>query len=322
MGFWVDAFHPGFKSPDEAARLVEDAASAGANALFVQARRRGDSYYTDSPEPPAQDPAYAPGFDALRYLTAKAHARGIEVHAWFVVYPLWPVAFAPPLDPRHLWHRHGPRAEGTGMWMSIGSKGEIGGSLDPGHPGVQRYLADLIVDPVSKYDIDGVHLDYVRYSEDADHGWNPTSVERFRRLAGGEGSPAPNDPAWAAFRRDQVTRLVREVYLRSIAAKPSIKVSAALISWGNGPANDAGWRSTDAYARVFQDWRSWMEEGILDLAIPMHYFREPANASFLDRWLAFARDRQFNRRYVAGLAPYLNSIPDSMAQTRRALSTG
>ena len=318
--FWADAFHAGFKNPAEIDEMVDNVARARGNAIFMQVRRRADSYYVRTVEVPAQDAAYSPNFDALDYLIRAAHARGIEVHAWFVVYPLWLAGSAPPRNPEHLFHKHGPNATGDDMWMSISAAGNIGGSLDPGHPEVLRYLAEVITDPVRHYDLDGIHLDYIRYSEDADYGWNPKAVDRFQRLENRTGSPLAADPAWAEFRRRQVTSLVRQVYLRAVERKPSIKVSAALISWGNGPVSDTAFLSTDAYRRVFQNWRGWMEEGILDLGIPMHYFREAANASFLDRWLEFAKDRQFRRRYLAGLAPYLNSIPESLAQIQRALT--
>lgn len=320
--FWADAFHSGYKSPSEIEQLVEDLGRARANAIFVQARRRADSYYLTTPEVPAQDATYSPRFDALQYLIERAHAKGIEVHAWFVVYPLWPTTIAPPVNPEHLWYKHGPRAQGEDMWMQISSTGAIGGALDPGHPAVQRYLAEVITEPVRHYSIDGIHLDYIRYSEDADYGWNPVSVERFNRLEGRSGQPVPRDAAWSEFRRRQVTALMRQVYLRALEIRPAVKVSAALISWGNGPQSDAAFRSSDAYATVFQDWRSWLEEGILDLAMPMHYFREPANAAFLERWVDFARSRQFNRLYVPGLGVYLNSIDDTMRQLTRVLAPG
>jgi len=320
--YWLDAFHDGYKSPAHVDQMIEDVIRSKANAIFVQMRRRADSYYVKSLEVPAQDATYSRSFDALQYIVERAHARGIEVHAWFIVYPLWPTTIAPPLDPDHLWHKHGPRAQGDDMWMSISSTGAIGGGLDPGHTAVQRYLAEVITDPIRHYDIDGVHLDYIRYSEDANYGWNPRSIERFSRLELRDGRPLANDPAWSDFRRRQVTEFVRQIYLRSLALKPSIKVSAALISWGNGPGSDSAFRATDAYARVFQDWRSWIEEGILDIAMPMHYFRDSSNASFLDRWLEFVRDRQFKRRYLPGLAIYLNPIADSISQIRRAITSG
>ncbi len=320
--FWVDAFNRGFKNPSEIEELIDNAIAAKANAIFMQARRRGDVYYLRSNEPPAQDVTYNPRFDALDYLIDRSHARGLEVHAWFVMTRLWTSA-APPLDPRHVWNLHGPNAQGDDYWLTQTSAGMAGNSLDPGHPAAFQHMADLVVDAVSNYSIDGVHLDYIRYPEDADYGWNPTAVARFNRWEGRSGQPARTDAAWAEFRRRQVTQLVRQIYLRSIAIRPSIKVSAAVITWGSGPSGDdldAAYRRLDAYSRVFQDWRGWLEEGILDLAMPMNYFNEARNGAFLDRWLSFARERQYRRAVLTGLGVYLNPIEASIQQLRRVFT--
>lgn len=318
--FWVDAFNRGFKNPAEIEELVENCASAKVNAIFMQARRRGDVYFLKSNEPPAQDTTYSPSFDALEYLIERAHSRGIEVHAWFVVTRLW-TSPAPPADPRHVYHAHGPNAQGDDFWMTVSSAGAIGNSLDLGHPAAAQYLADLIVNVARDYPaVDGLHLDYIRYPEDADYGWNPTAVARFLREEKRMEPPVRGEPRWSEFRRRQVTQLVRQIYLRATEIKPTVRLSAAVITWGNGPVNDAGFRSSDAYSRVFQDWRSWLEEGILDIAMPMNYFVESRNASFLDRWMEFAKDRQFKRAVMIGLGNYLNPIPDTLAQLKRVSS--
>lgn len=310
--FWADAFRVGFKTPEQVDRLIADVQLARCNAVFIEVRLDGYSYYLRSLEPPHQDREYSKGFDALEYAIYKAHEIGIEVHAWFPVYPLWRSA-RPPEDDRHIWYRHGPAAEGRDMWMTLSSTGGISTSLDPGHPDALRYLADVIVDPVRHYDLDGVHLDYVRYPETAAFGYNPVALERFERSG---------LTSFAEFRRRQVTDLVRQVSLRVHAIKPIVVVSAAVITWGNGPVNDTGYRALDAYSRVFQDWRGWLEEGLIDLAMPMSYFREPANSGFLTRWLDYYKDRQYNRRIFAGLGSYLNSIADSKLQIDRVRERG
>src|SRR6478672_2377567 len=71
---WVDAFHDGFKTPQQVDELVAWARAANLNALFVQVRRRGDAYFSKSIEPRAEDPDFALGFDALQYLIERAHA--------------------------------------------------------------------------------------------------------------------------------------------------------------------------------------------------------------------------------------------------------
>src|SRR5437899_11619511 len=78
---WVDGFHAGFRTPQEADQLVADAVAAHLNLLIVQVRRRGDSFYTHSIEPAVEDDPYRPDFDALGYLLNKAHAAGLQVHA-------------------------------------------------------------------------------------------------------------------------------------------------------------------------------------------------------------------------------------------------
>src|SRR5262245_50224842 len=96
---WVDAFHDGFKTPQQVDDLVAWARAANLNALFVQVRRRGDAYFSKSIEPRAEDPDFAPGFDALQYLIDRAHAgaQPLQVHAWMATLPIWGVRDAPPL---------------------------------------------------------------------------------------------------------------------------------------------------------------------------------------------------------------------------------
>ncbi len=328
---WADAFNPGFKSPGEADQLIEHAAATRSNALFVQMRRRGDTYFRRSIEPPAADPDYSPSFDALEYLVRRAHERNIEVHAWVVVGPAWRDRLGAPPDARHVWNRHGPSASGDSMWLTVNDRGEtamrLNGSaeasysLDLGHPDAARYLAEVILEPLKNYDIDGIHLDYIRYPEyPGDWGRNPVSLARFQRLHNRAGAPDTGDPQWEQFRRDQVTALMRQIYVRAHALKPRVKVSAALITWGDGPATPDAFPKTPAYNRAFQDWPAWLAEGILDLAIPMNYFREATHAASLDRWLEFEKDHQYSRAVVPGLGVYLNSPEQAMAQVKRALS--
>ena len=328
---WADAFNPGFKTPAEADQLIEHAAATRSNALFVQMRRRGDTYFRHPVEPPAADPAYSPSFDALEYLVRRAHERKIEVHAWMVVGPAWRNRLGAPPDARHVWNRHGPSASGDAMWLTVNdrgetamrlnSKAEASYSLDLGHPEAARYLADVILEPLKHYDIDGIHLDYIRYPEyPGDWGHNPVSAARFQRLHNRAGTPDIGDARWDQFRRDQVTALMRQIYIRAHALKPRAKVSAALITWGDGPATPDAFPKTPAYNRAFQDWPSWLAEGILDLAIPMNYFREATHAASLDRWLEVREGCRHNRAVVPGLGIYLNTPKQSLAQAKRALA--
>jgi uncharacterized lipoprotein YddW (UPF0748 family) len=329
---WVDAFHDGIKSPAQVQKLVMDARRANINTLVVQVRRRGDVYYQGGPEPLASDqPA---NYDALRTVLDAAHngSPRLEVQAWLPVYPIWSNRASPPADPNHVFNRHGPNAQGDDNWMMTRDDGESwandGYWLDPGHPAVQAYLIDLATDLVRRYDVDGLALDRIRYYEgakpnggpDRRWGYNATSVMRFDWQTGRSGQPDPNDPAWNSYRRDRVTDYLRELRASVLAVRPEVKVSAAVLPTGRGPASDADWANTLAYGFIFQDWRAWLEWGLLDQAFVMNYSRE-SNANevaWFDQWLAFERTHTYGRQVVPTLGIYLNQPGDTVKQIRRA----
>ncbi|MFN8524851.1 MAG: family 10 glycosylhydrolase [Chloroflexota bacterium] len=330
-GLWVDAYHDGFKTRAQADRLLADARRANINALFVQIRRRGDAFYTRSLEPRADDSSLAADFDPLDYLIQQAHGGTprMEIHAWIVALPIWGDRDRSPRSSVHAFTQHGPNAPGRENWISLRDDGQAWGDsyyLDPGHPDAARYTADIVRSIVREYDVDGIHLDRIRYFEgesDRRWGYNPTSIERFNARFGRSGRPEPNDAQWSQWRRDQVTALVRRIYLEAYAERSSVRVSAAVIPWGAGPRSRADWERTAAYANVFQDWRGWLEQGILDLAVPMNYFRESSGqGAWLDNWLEFQRENAYDRQVASGLGAYMNGAADSVAQIRRSLSAG
>src|ERR687888_437112 len=120
---WIDAFHDGFKSPEQVDQLVGWAREAHVNALFVQVRRRGDAYYLRSAEPRTEDPDLTPGFDALQYLIDRAHQgpQRLQVHAWLATLPVWNKRATPPLDPRHVFNQHGPESDDP--WLMLRDDG-------------------------------------------------------------------------------------------------------------------------------------------------------------------------------------------------------
>lgn len=315
-GFWVDAFNPGFKTPQEVTKLIADAKRANANAIVAQVRRRGDAFYASSIEPRAKDPNLAAGFDPLQDLIAKAHAAGLQVHAWMVTLP---VTGSTSNDPSHVWQKHGPNAPGRDNWAMFTYDGQSQGYLDPGHPDAVDYTVSVYLDLLKRYDVDGVQLDYVRYGG-PDWGYNPTAIARFNQQMKRTGTPSPSDRVWMQWRRDQVTNLVRKLYVQSLAIKPQVKISAATIAWGNGPKKDEDWYQTQPYKEVLQDWRGWLEEGIIDIAMPMTYQREynARQKQAYDDWIEFAKNHQYDRYTAIGPGNYLNYIEDALAQIRRA----
>lgn len=307
---WVDAFHEGIHSAQEIDRLVDTAHRANLNALFVQVRKNADAYYLDSLEPVAWD-IYAPRtFDPLAYLIRRAHSQWprIEVHAWvntFFVNSRSAVYYYFGAD-----------------WGNRTSLGRAGGYLDPGNPAVRNYTRRVLVHLAQRYDVDGLHLDFVRYPEGGDWGYSPAAVAAFDVSSGRTGSPDPGDPAWGQWRRDQVTAFVRDLSHDLVRPKPKVKLSAAVIAWGTGPASDADWQKTAAYSEVFQDWNAWLRDGILDLAVPMNYDMawSPRTARWFDQWIGWEKDSQYQRRIIIGVGAFFNYPEDTLTQIRQALA--
>ncbi|CAN5362280.1 glycoside hydrolase family 10 protein [soil metagenome] len=321
---WADAFHTGFRTPTQTAQLVANARRGNFNTIIVQVRKRGDAYYNSLFEPKAADVMPA-SYDPLADLIAQAHSgpERIEIHAWIVTYNIWNSQNGTPVQADHPYRLHPDwltrRADGT-TWDGANY------GFDPAHPEVQQFTFDVAMDIISRYDIDGFHFDYIRYTtsgaskNNQPWGYHPVAVERFNALHGRAGTPPPTDAQWLQFRRDQVTALVRKIYLHAWAAKPAVRVSAATITFSSPPSgtSETSFATTEAYSRVLQDWRGWMKEGILDLNIPMNYRNQDTLGSDFLTWRNRAADMQFDRHGALGLGIYLNDVEDGIFQVRAA----
>ena len=374
--FWVDTFNTLLDNHTQVLDVISRAKLAKANAIFVQVRRRGDSWYLDSLEPRADRRTFTPSnFDPLLDLITEAHKpeNDLEVHAFVIVGSLWNrdprcATLQPPAG--HAFLSHGgfnpdpavmnvdPNRDDN--WLTrtllpdtgphqltcqtttppnISFNGQRFGAefwIDLGHPDAALYTHNVLMHLVKRYNIDGLHLDRIRYPEftasgqtpanGTNIGYNKTSVQRFNEHYGRTGNPAPSDAAWKQWRRDQVTNFVRRLYLSAIDEKPHLKVSAALIAFSGIGSTEAAWNSAEAYWRVYQDWRAWTEEGILDLAIPMAYKREhnTTEAATYDQWDAWLRAHLYDRAGLMGQGGLSNAIEGTLRQTRRTLtpSTG
>jgi uncharacterized lipoprotein YddW (UPF0748 family) len=324
---WVDGFNPGIRTSEEAQRLVADAKKAGFNTLFVQVRRRADSLYKGSAEPAVEDFEMDPSFDPLQNIIDLAHKEGIEVHAWVNAMTVWKNQ-APPKSPTHIFNLHGPAQSGRDNWLTANPAGQtvfpVGYFLDPGHPDAMDYLVGVYANIARKYAIDGIHFDYIRYPETEEKpaqgsgvGYNPVSIERFRRSTGRSDTPSPGDPQWMEWRRQQVSQLVRRVYLEVKAINPRIKVSAATIAWGKPPVKS--FEEAAPMQLVYQDWNGWMRNGFLDMAVPMNYAREsdPRVSGYFTGWVRWEKEHKFGRQLVVGVGSYLNPADGTLAQLKR-----
>jgi uncharacterized lipoprotein YddW (UPF0748 family) len=359
--YWAETFNTRLGTRADIDAVIDAAAQSNANALFVQVRRRGDSWYLDSKEPLTEvagvgepDATGRWTLDPLRYLIDQAHARSIEIHAFVIVGAVYrdDPATKLPVDPNHVFLQHvwdrianapyNDERQWATRSLATSSDVSSGGYrfgtewyLDLGHPGAAAYTVDVLAHLVAHYAVDGIHLDRIRYPEapidsgqplGINVGYNPTSVARFNARHGKSGDPKSNDALWNAWRREQVTSFVRRLYITTKAIRPSVKVSAALITFGAGASASGGFANTEPYYRVFQDWNTWSEEGILDLLVPMIYKRESvaAQAAQYDDWTRFtvATAREDGRHGLIGIGAYLNTLEHTTRQARRAHDNG
>jgi uncharacterized lipoprotein YddW (UPF0748 family) len=315
-------------SPGSIASLVRTAKEQGFNTLLVQVRGRGDAYYLSTVEPRAADLARQPaGFDPLAALLGEAHAAGIRVHAWISV-NLVSSAVDLPISPDHLIARHPewlmvPRAIAQDVAhldpVNPGYVGKIarwtrgqpetveGLYASPLTPGAAAYVEHVVADLAQHYDVDGVHLDYVRFPNQQ-FDYSRFAIAEFRvdlrtRLSArvrAEMDKAEADdlfaypdrfPAeWKAFRRARLTAVVAAIRRALRAVRPGAVLTAAV-------APDV----RDAADERLQDWRDWLSSGLVDAVAPMAYTQE---ASRFAEQIAAARDIAGGRAVWAGIGSY------------------
>ena len=309
-------------NPEAVAQVIEDAVQGGFNTLLVQVRGRGDAYYRSDLVPRAEQLARQPAdFDPLQLTIELARKRGLAVHAWINLLlvsnlsrlpgPQTHVALRHPewlVLPAALLHKIRRLPAGDPGRLSARSrhyrknrKAE-GLFLDPALPEVQDHILEVIRELVSSYEMDGLHLDYVRYPG-ADPGYGLKALPTFMKLnpetAGSAGSPPSlgslalvqkHSALWDQFRRDQVTGLVTRIQHQLKQLAPHMLLSAAVVA-------DADL----AYGSRLQDWKRWVETGILDVVCPMAYTAEPE--IFEDR-IRIARRSSSRSRLWAGIGAY------------------
>ena len=290
-------------SPEKIRAMVSAAADNGFNTLIVQVRGRGDAYYKSSVEPRAIELKDQPAeFDPLSTTLQEAHKRGLKVHAWLNT-SLLANLDSLPTDPNHVYNKHPewlavPKPVAAELYKvsprdptfrqkivewSKGNRGELEGIYTgPANPKVRQHIYSIWMDVLKHYPVDGIHFDYVRLAS-PDFDYSRTSLENFNKWLrpqlnadqlkelkkSSETNPLAATDLHAAkfadFQRSQITSLVERIYHSVKKHNSTVLVSAAVF------ANDE-----NAYTRRFQDWRRWLQMGILDVACPMAYSTDTA----------------------------------------------
>ncbi len=275
--------------PDKIPLLLEHARELGATDLFVQVYRGGRAWFDSSlaDASPWRQIVERHGRDTLKLLIAESQAAGLRVHAWVNVLSLAGNTRAPLIaalgrdavlvDQRGRSILDYPKLDVPQPDRRYYRMGTPAVWLDPAAPGVAPRLTETFAELLARYpELDGLHLDYIRYpgvlpfapgsrfGVGLDFGHGESTRARFRAETGRE-APRPPDRLghanrWDAWRRDKVTELVRAIGDASRALDEQVVISAAV------------WAYADrAYLSIGQDWRLWLEDGLIDLAVPMAY---------------------------------------------------
>lgn len=322
--FWVDAWGAGVLNQSQVDTLLGVPGTgikgrirdANCNAVIVQVRRNCDANYPSSMGEPYMGGLSPSNFNSVQAIVNAAHdttdgKQRVEVHAWIVTFRT---------SGGEVYDEHNDPPTGSltnldNYWPSRDNNGnEVADkAFDPGHPLALDYTVNVAMDLVNNFDIDGIHFDYIRFTAN-NQGYNPTSVARYNARYGLTGKPAPTNEQWKQWRRDQVTAVVRKVYAKTQASKPWVKVSGSFVTWNPSPAASTrnAFKGTRPYYDVYSDWDSWMEEGIVDMAVPMTYYDWAIRASDYTKWCNFEKDRKFNRHMYIGPGVYMNSLNNAI----------
>lgn len=322
---WVHLFDDTLKTSASIQAMVDEADKAGVNLLIVQVARRHDAYYTSDVLPRTTDDTLEPDLDVLNEVLTAAHARGIAVHAWYGIAPTWHAVYDTLDAPQDPWIAltRGITAPADQRWVSQTAEGSWTEYLDVGVPEVRQHVVAVVDEILTRYPVDGIHLDYVRYGG-GNTGYNPAALAAFAADTGVTTRPQPDDDTFVAWRKAAVTQLVRDVHQRT--AGHGVVLSAAVITWGSPPV-DGNLAATRTGRDALQPWDSWLHDGILDVAFPMNYFRaaRAEHAGWFAGWLAYQEqlDRAVDGHVVSGVGGYLNSVTDTLTQLEAAIqSTG
>lgn len=238
--------------PGDWDRTAKELAGAGFNMVIPNSLWAGLAHY-ESDVLPRSSTVEKHG-DQIAQCVKACKKHGIEVHVWKVNFNLStaPKDFVAKM-------REQKRTQ-------VSVKGEPKDWLCPSHPDNFKLELDSMLEVARKYDVDGVHFDYIRYPDGA-HCYCDGCRERFEAKSGSKVANWPKDctsgtrrDEYRAWRCQQITRLVEAVSREAKKIKPSIKISAAV--FGSYP---------ECRESVGQDWVSWVKAGYLDFVCPMDY---------------------------------------------------
>lgn len=267
---------------EELTTLLDSLEAMHVNTVLLQTRVRGDVIYPSEIEPFSHlftgTTDKAPDYDPLAFAIEECHKRGMQLHAWIVTLPLG--------KDEHI-RRQGKHAlSRRKRYLCTHYKGQW--YMEPGNPETGEYITEIVKEIVTNYNVDGIHLDYVRYP-DRTNGYPDAALHRKH----GKGTPLPD------WRRDNITAIARKVYNAVKEEKPWVRVSCAPLGKYDNLTrySSLGW---DAYNAVYQEAQEWVKEGIMDILFPMLYFDGSNFYPFVLDW----QENSNGRHIVPGIGIY------------------
>ena len=259
--------HTAARQQQELTDILDKLQQANINTVLIQARVRASTIYPSTLEPwdvcLTGSAGKSPGYDPLQFCIDECHKRGMECHAWIVTIPVgkWTADGCKKL-----------RARYPNLIKKIGDEGY----MDPEKSQTGDYLAQICADVTRRYDIDGIHLDYIRYPE--------TWKLKVNRTQG----------------RQYITDIVRKIHKAIKAEKPWVKLSCSPVGKYDDIARyqSLGW---NANTTVCQDAQGWLRDGLMDALFPMMYFQGNHFYPFVVDW----KEHSYGRMLAPGLAVYM-----------------
>lgn len=266
----------------EIVAILDRAREIGLNAVVLQVRPAADALYPSTLEPWSevlsgqQGVPPRPAYDPLAFWIEQAHRRGVALHAWFNPFRARHSTARSTLAAQHIAQRRPElvRRYGDQLW------------LDPAEPDAVEHSLSVIRDVVTRYDLDGVHIDDYFYPYPlSQHGADlpfPDDEPWQRYVLNGGGLPRD------AWRRDHVDRFVEALYRAVKAIKPHIRVGISPFGIGRPDRRPPGITGFSQYDRLYADVERWLASGWLDYLAPQLYWplaqREQAFEVLLSYW--------------------------------------
>jgi uncharacterized lipoprotein YddW (UPF0748 family) len=277
-GVW---HRPVEQSRQEVGQTLDRLKWAGINAVFLETYFHGyplfpSETFTNYGLAQNQHPwaRTFQGGDPLAVWVAEAHKRGMKLHAWFQTFYAGSKVLHPP----------GPVLSRYPFWANkqrvaikatqpTASNLEIGHYfLDPANPDVRQFLWTLLGEIASRYQVDGVQLDYIRYAAslppnrlryaDTTWGYTPQARASFTAYTGIDPATltpeSPQWPLWNEWKAEQVTTFVETAAQQLRRLRPDIELSVAIFP-----------KREESLVRKHQDWTRWAQAGWLDFVTPM-----------------------------------------------------